>query len=123
MADFDRSHDVTISLVPGVQLRMRSLKFRLHSQWSRARRDDSVRVRWTPDNLLGLHWWTMESNLLDKDLWDVSPDFLLYTEVYTRGWGCSLLHHTAGGLWSNEEPTLRINLLELRAVRLTLVHF
>ena len=113
-----------IHLVPGAQLRMRSLQFRPRSQWSRATQDDSVRISWTPDNLPDLYWWTLESNLLTgEDLQDVSPDFLLYTDASTQGWGCSLLHHTAGGLWSEEESTLHINLLELRAVRLALVHF
>ena len=73
-----------IHLVPGAQLRMRSLQFRLRSQWSRATQDNSVRVGWTPDNLPDLHWWMSESNLLaGKDLRDVSPDFLLYTDAST----------------------------------------
>lgn len=65
----------------------------------------------------------LESNLLaGRDLGDMSPDFLLYTDASTEGWRCSLLHHTAGGLWSEEELTLHINLLQLRVVRLTLIH-
>ena len=52
-----------------------------------------------------------------------SPDFLLYTDASTHGWGCSLLHHIADGLWSQEKSALRINLVELRAVRLALLQF
>ena len=53
----------------------------------------------------------------------MSQDFLLYTDASTHGWGCFLLHHTVGDLWSKENSTLHINLLELRAVRLALLQF
>ena len=111
-----------IYLVAGAQLRMQSLQFHLRSQWSSFTHDDSVWIAWTPDNLMDLHWWMLESNLLaGSDLRDVSLDFLLYTDASTHGWGCSLLHHAAGGLWSEIESTLRINLLELWAVWPTLL--
>ena len=82
-----------------------------------------MQIAWTPDNLMDLQWWILESNLLaGRDLRDVSLDFLPYTDVSTHGWGCSLLH-TAGGLWSEEKSALCINLLELWAVRLALLQF
>jgi len=113
-----------IHLVPGARLRMRSLQLHLHSQWSSTVQEDNVRISWTPDILLDLQWWAQESNLLaGQDLREASPDFLLYTDASTEGWGGSLLHHTTGGLWSEEESASHINLLELRAIRLALLHF
>ena len=83
-----------------------------------------MRIGWTPDNLVDLQRWRLLSNLLaSRDLRDVSLDFLLYTGASTRGWGCSLLHLTASGLWSEEESALYIYLLKLRAVWVALLHF
>ena len=66
----------------------------------------------------------LESNVLaSMDLRDVSLDFLLYMDASTCSWGCSLFHHTVCGLWSKEESALHINLLELQAVWLALLHF
>lgn len=113
-----------IHLVPGARLRMRSLQFRLHSLWSGTSQKDTVRISWTPDILQDLQWWTQESNLLaGQKLIEASPDFLLYTDASTEGWGCSLLHHTTGGLWSKRDSSCHINFLELKAVRLALLHF
>ena len=71
-------------------------------------------ISWTPDNLVDLQWWMLQSNLLaGRDLRDVSPDFLLYTyNASTRDWGCSLLHHTASDLWFQEESALHFYLCE-----------
>ena len=44
-------------------------------------------------------------------------------DASTQGWGCSLLHHTMDGLWSEEESALHSNLLELQAVWLALFQF
>ena len=113
-----------IYLVPRAQLRIRSLQFRLRSQWSSIAQDDLVQITWTPENLTDLQWWMLESSLLaGRDLWDMSLDFLLYIDASTHGCGCSLLHHTVGGLWSKEESILHIILLELQAVRLALLQF
>ena len=113
-----------IHLIPNAQLRMRGLQFRLRSQWSRHTQDDLVLISWTVDNLRDLRWWKQESNLLvGRNLQDITTDLLLYTDASSQGWGASLLHHTAGGLWSMEESTLHINILELRAVGLALHHF
>ena len=113
-----------IYLAPEAQLWMRSLQFRLRSQWSSSMHDTSLRIAWIPDNLTDLQWWTLKSNLLaGRDLRNVSPDFLLFTDASIYGWGCSLLHYTVGGLWSKEESTLHINILELWAGRLALLQF
>lgn len=83
-----------------------------------------MRVYWAPEIAADLQWWMKESNLrAGVDLQTVNPEFLLYTDASTQGWRCPLLHHTMGGLWSEEESTLHINVLELRAIRLALQHF
>ena len=112
-----------IHLVPGSRLRMRSLQLHLRQQWNRSQ-DDSTPVAWPASALPDLQWWGLEKHLLrGKDLLPTFPDFLLFTDASTQGWGCSLLHHTAGGRWSLEESRLHINVLELRAVGKSLLHF
>ncbi|MPC22785.1 hypothetical protein E2C01_015811 [Portunus trituberculatus] len=103
---------------------MWSVQFRLRSEWSSSSQGNLIQINWTPDNLADLQWWTMESNLLtSRDLLALVPDFLLYTGPSTQGWGSSLLHYTAGRLWSEDEVALHISVVELRAVQLTLLHF
>lgn len=113
-----------IHLVPGSQLRMRSLQLHFRSQWSSATQRDSLSVAWTPDLLPDLRWWSQKSNLLvGRVPRPAPPDLLLYSDASTVGWGASLLHHTTGGRWSQDESSLHINLLELKAIRLALLHF
>ncbi|MPC55645.1 hypothetical protein E2C01_049588 [Portunus trituberculatus] len=111
-------------LVSGAQLCMWSLQFHLRCQWSSSTQNKSIQISWIPNNLADLQWWTMESNLLTgRDLQDLVLDFLLYTDASTQGWGWSLLHYIAGGLCSEDEAALNINILELLIIRLGLLHF
>ncbi|KAK3864567.1 hypothetical protein Pcinc_029750 [Petrolisthes cinctipes] len=50
-------------------------------------------------------------------------DVCLYTDASNLGWGASVLHDSVSGLWTPHKRSLHINLLELRAVRLGLLHF
>ena len=50
-------------------------------------------------------------------------DFYLYTDASTMGWGASLLQDSISGMWTTHERSLHINTLELRAIRLGLLHF
>ena len=112
-----------IHLVPGSRLRMRALQQHLRLHWDR-RDDDSVPIAWPPSMQADLLWWGRELHLFrGRELLSTSPDFHLFTDASTMGWGCSLLHYTAGERWSPEESTLHINILELLAVENALRHF
>ncbi|XP_045133325.1 uncharacterized protein LOC123517379 [Portunus trituberculatus] len=92
-----------LHLVPGARRRMRSLQFRLSQFWDRQSDGDDLPVPWDSVILDDLQWWTLDHNL--------------------RCWGASILHDSVSGVWATHELSLHINLLELKAIRLGLLHF
>ena len=96
-----------------------------------------VKIRWAPHmglnapivvtlSLVGhLQWWLSEPNLeRGLLLQPPSPELRVTTDASMEGWG-GYLHGPQNtllqGLWSPQEQQLHINLLELRAIRLTLM--
>lgn len=113
-----------IHLIPGARRRMRSLQLQLAKEWNSQRQDENHPVPWDKDSYLDLLWWSEEANLLvGQSLLQASPDLCLYTDASSEGWGASVLHQSTSGTWSIQERSLHINLLELRAIRLGLLHF
>ena len=109
-------------LIPGGRLRMRSLQLCLHQSWDRV--DQSTRIPWSPDCLRDLRWWLHLPRLSQGvSLRQVSPDLDFWSDASAVGWGAHLGHHTASGLWSEDEVPLSINAKELLAVRRGLLHF
>ncbi len=47
----------------------------------------------------------------------------IFTDTSTEGWGSYLEGQETSGTWNNQEKTLHINIVELRAVRLATTHF
>ncbi|XP_045130668.1 uncharacterized protein LOC123515846 [Portunus trituberculatus] len=113
-----------LHLIPGARRRMRSLQFRLSQFWDRQSDGDNLPVPWDFEILDDLQWWTLDHNLwLGQSLQLASPDVCLYTDASTVGWGASILHDSVSGVWATHELSLHINLLELKAIRLGLLHF
>lgn len=111
-------------LIPGARRRMRYLQLRLSQSWSQSSCRDDFPVQWDSEILEDLQWWTSDQNLrVGQALQMASPDVHLYTDASNLGWGASVLHDSVSGLWSPNERSLHINLLELRAIRLGLSHF
>ncbi len=52
-----------------------------------------------------------------------NPDVSIFTDTSTEGWGSYLEGQETSGTWNNQEKTLHINIVELRAVRLATTHF
>ena len=48
---------------------------------------------------------------------------LIFTDASNQGWGAHLENMTVSGSWINQEKTLHINVLELKAVFLALKSF
>ena len=110
-------------LTTGGRLRMRTLQFHLHANWSRLQ-GMHIRIMPSEECHKDLDWWGDLSNLFGKrSLRKLNPDWTLFTDASTSGWGGTIQDKEAAGTWSEEEKTLHINVLELRAVRLSLLAF
>ena len=113
-----------IHLIPGARRRMRGLQLHLSRSWNRQFHPDDFPVPWDSMLLEDLQWWLSEPGLrVGQSLQLASPDVCLYSDASTLGWGASVLHASVSGLWTPQERSLHINLLELRAIRLSLSHF
>ena len=51
------------------------------------------------------------------------PELRLYLDASRSGWGAHLLNQSASGLWSYQETSLHINILEMKALFLALQTF
>ena len=95
---------------------MRSLQFQLKGSWS-ASGDPNARIPWTKQIAEDLAWWTNPSNLAQGvPLSTPPPEVLLYTDASKEGWGAHFQDLTASGIWSKDESSLHINMLEMKAV-------
>ncbi|XP_064647473.1 uncharacterized protein LOC135500157 [Lineus longissimus] len=68
-----------------------------------------------------LLWWESEDNLMAGDpLHPPEPVVTLITDASLSGWGAHLGTQTVSSQWSEQEASLHINLLELKAVLLAI---
>ena len=51
------------------------------------------------------------------------PHLVVHTDASTHGWGACFNDQTVRGTWSLTESRFDINRLEMRAVRLALMHY
>ena len=51
------------------------------------------------------------------------PELCLYSDASRSGWGAHLLDQSVLGLWSDQETSLHINILEMKALFLALQTF
>lgn len=72
---------------------------------------------------LALLWWTQEGRLSKDSPLGYPPRLVVMTDASLSGWGGHMTGAVAQGVWSTQESKLHINILELRAIRLTLIHF
>ena len=111
-------------LVPRGRLRMRSLQWHLKSHWSPERDPPNLPV---PRSRLveeDLSWWMVRDHLLEGTPFGTpTPDLRLYSDVSRAGWRAHLLDQSVSGVWSHQESSLHINLLELKALFLALRAF
>ena len=106
----------------GMRLRMRSLQLELWHWWDFV--DESVAVPWTPEIELDLLWWYDTDHLLQGVSLEVQhQDPLFRSDASDQGWGAHLHYQFVSSRWTPEERSLSINLRELWAIRLGLLHF
>jgi len=106
--------------VPFGRFHLRPLQIQLNSCWSSQRDDPSCLVPLTQKVISTLEWWMQPALLSGVPLHPLAPSLRIYTDASTQGWGAHVDGRVFQGLWSREERTLHINLLEMRAIRLAL---
>ena len=103
---------------------LRPIQLHFLSRWrpSTGRQTDLVPL---PDDLRPhLRWWLDTERLLQGiPLEPPEVDVKLFTDASTSGWGAHLDGHSVQGVWTTDEASLHINVLEMRAVRLALEEF
>ena len=106
-------------LGPRGRLRMRALQWHLKSHWSPERDPPNPRS-WQVEE--GLSWWMARDHLLEGTPFGTpTPDLRLYSDASRAGWGAHLLDQSVSGVWSHQESSLNINLLEMKALFLALL--
>ena len=71
-----------------------------------------------------LRWWSDASRLQRwMPVRPTKPHLTVHTDASTLGWGACCDGRTVRGTWSPTERRFHINRLEMRAVRLALLHF
>ena len=115
----------TIQCVPDARLRMRPIQWHVKNRWTSGSFDQLIMV--TCKVREALLWWTCPLNLAQGlPLDPPSPQLTVTTDASIEGWGGhSLVQGQTllfSGIWSpHERAHCHINLLELRAIRLTLM--
>ena len=108
-------------LIPHGRLRMCSLQWHLKSQWFPESDPPSLPVALPEEARRDLSWWMVRDHLLTGVRFGTpAPDLHLYSDASSSGWGAHLLDQNVSGVWSSQEKLLHINLLEMKALFLTL---
>jgi hypothetical protein len=114
----------TERLVPQGLLHMRPLQLSLRGLWNQFRQSQQVLVPIHPDMIPCLRWWLDPTNVMvGVPIQYPPPQIEIFTDASLFGWGAHINQMTISGVWSEEQSLLHINLLEMEAVRLALLHF
>ena len=105
------------------RIRMRPFQWHLKTHW-RFPMPLNTPIPWTQKMKQHGTWWLNPQNVLSGEyLHPRDHDILIFTDASNAGWGAHLNHDSVGGIWSQVEKQLHINVLELKAVILALRHF
>ncbi|XP_064079434.1 uncharacterized protein LOC135196517 [Macrobrachium nipponense] len=111
-------------LVPHSRRRMRPLQWLFKKQWSPQEGDPNSKILLSQEVRESLEWWMVPSQLQGGiSLSPRTPEILLFTDASKEGLGAHLTEEEVSGLWLEGERAAHINVLELKAVFLSLQHF
>ena len=115
----------TISTVSQARLRMRPVQRFVHLHWTSGSYEQKLMI--TRELMPSLLWWGEPENLSQgRPFQPPPPDLVITTDASIEGWGGHLnvngQNLLFSGLWSRtERQRCHINLLELRAIKLTML--
>ncbi|XP_066978845.1 uncharacterized protein [Macrobrachium rosenbergii] len=110
--------------VPLGRLHSRALQFYLKANWNRKSFLDSFIFNITPQIKEDLRWWLAKDRFsAGMSLTPTNPDLMLFSDASDLGWGALLNNMEVSGTWSPSERNLHINMKELKAIHLALLHF
>ncbi|XP_053138354.1 uncharacterized protein LOC128339002 [Hemicordylus capensis] len=113
----------TLEAVPWASLHLRDLQWFLLRYQAYISRRRNIAIALPPQVQKSLLWWTRTQNLSVGKGFLEQPKLIVTTDASNRGWGAHCLQHSAQGRWDSHEQSHSINWLELRAIRLALLHF
>jgi hypothetical protein len=114
----------TERLVPQGLLHMRPLQLSLRSKWSQVSQSQNQLVTIAGPIRGCLQWWQDPRNvMIGVPIVYPDPQVEVFTDASLFGWGAHVNHQTVSGVWTEDQSLLHINLLEMEAVRLALLHF
>ena len=105
------------------RLHLRPLQMSLHNQWQPQKLPLCHQIRMTTEILQHLKWWLQEDRYHQGIPLKIDPSsHTIFTDASLSGWGAhvvpeGLLFH---GLWTEEQSRLHINVLEMKAIFLSL---
>ena len=83
-----------------------------------------AKVALNSECLLEQRWWISQMQSWNgKSMISAGPDLTVTSDASKRGWGATLGSERAKGLWTQEETSLHINVLELKGVLFALRTF
>jgi len=105
------------------RLHLRPIQWALKLQWNIAAQDLNQPVTVTAEARQAIQWWSQAHNALaGAPINPPTTSVEVFTDASTSGWGGHSGSLTFHGQWSSEERQLHINVLEMRAVQLTLTN-
>ncbi|XP_044151545.1 nuclear pore complex protein Nup155 [Bufo gargarizans] len=109
--------------IPYSQFHSRDLQMFILSRWDKSPEGLDRLVRLPPQIRLDLSWWLLPRTVsLGQSF--LPPSWrVITTDASLSGWGAVFESLTVQGLWSVQESSLQINVLELRAIFLALSHW
>ena len=105
---------------------MRPLQWHLKSNWSTENDPPHLPVLRSRQVDRDISWWMTRNHLLEGMPFGRrggGGGLRLYSDASQSGWGAHLLNQSASGLWSDQETSLHINILEMKALFLALQTF
>ena len=109
--------------VPLGRLHIRPFQWHLKMHWKYPQTLETP-IPISADFLRKVEWWESPQNVLQgAPLHPLESTLSLFTDASMKGWGAHLGDQRLHGTWSDQERTLHINLLELKAAFLALKGF